>query len=75
MKTHPGVLLNTPSKIQAADNDVAEGHNSNSAESNLESNVEKKQGLVKSPEKGDNTDLQPVAIASTLTDEPTDTSV
>ncbi|TNM93770.1 hypothetical protein fugu_001946 [Takifugu bimaculatus] len=75
MKTHPGVLLNTPSKVQAADNDVAEGHNSNSAESNPESNLEQKQGLVKSPEKGDNTDLQPIAVASTLTDEPTDTSV
>lgn len=71
MKTHPGVQLNTPSKVQAADNDVAEGHNSNSAESNLE----QKQGLVKSPEKGDNTDLQPMAITSTQTDEPTDTSV
>lgn len=70
MKTHPGVLLNTPSKVQATDNDGAEGHNSNSAESNLE----QKQGLVKSPEKGDSTDL-PIAIASTVTDEPTDTSV
>lgn len=75
MKTHPGVLLNTPAKVQAADNDVAEGHNSNSAGSNLESNLEQKQGLVKSPEKGDNTDPQPIAITSTLTDEPTDTSV
>lgn len=74
MKTHPGVLPNTPSKVQASDNDVAEAHNSNPAENNLDQQGEK-QGLVKSPEKGDNTDLQPIIITSTVADEPTDTSV
>lgn len=74
MKTHPGVLPNAPCKVQANDNDVAEGHNSNPAEKNLEQQGEK-EGLVKSLEKGDSPDLQPISITSSVTDEPTDTSV
>lgn len=74
MKTHPGVLPSAPSKVQAHDNDVAEGHNSNPAEKNLEQQGEK-EGLAKCLENGDNPDLQPISGASSLTDKPTDTSV
>lgn len=74
MKTHPGVPPSAPGKVQPNDHDVAEGHNSNPAEKNLEQQAEK-EGLVKGLEKGDNPDLQRISAASSVTDEPPDTSV
>lgn len=74
MKTHPGVLPNAPCKVQANDNDVAEGHSSDPAAKNLEQQAGK-EGLGKSLEKGDNPDLQPISVAASVTDEPPDTSV
>lgn len=70
MKTHPGVVLSTPSKVQANEGDAAEGQNSTSAEDNPGQQGEK-EGLVKSPEKGD----QPTSVASKVADEPTDAGV
>lgn len=74
MKTHPGVLPNAPCKVQANDNDVAEGHSSDPAAKNLEQQGGK-EGLGKSLEKGDSPDLQPISVAASVTDEPPDTSV
>lgn len=74
MKTHPGVLPNTPSKVQTNDNDIAEDRNSHLTNKNVEQQ-EEKQGLIKSPEKGDSTDPQPTSIVSSVTDEPMDTTV
>lgn len=74
MKTHPGVLLGAPSKVQGNEGDAAEGQNSNSAENNPGQQGEK-EGLVKSPEKGDDAAPQPTSVASKVADEPTDTGV
>lgn len=73
MKTHPGALPNAPCKGQAHGNDVAEAQNSNPAEKNLEQQGEK-EGVVPSLEKGDDPELQPTTVASSVTDEPPDTS-
>lgn len=72
MKTHPGALSNTPSKAQTNDNDIAEDRSSHSANKNQEQQ-EEKQGLTKSPEKGDST--EPISVASSVADEPMDTTV
>ncbi len=74
MKTHPGVLTNTSSKAQTNDNDTAEDCSSHSANKNL-GQQEEKQGLAKSPEKGDSTDPLPVSVVSGAADEPIDTTV
>lgn len=73
MKTHPGVPSNTPSKAQTDDSDIAEDRGSHSANKNPE-HQEEKQGLNKSPEKGDATDPEPISVASSVTDEPMDTT-
>lgn len=72
MKTHPGALTSTPSKAQS--NDAAEDHISHSANKKL-GKQEEKQGLVKSPEKGDSKDPRPIGVASNAGDQPMDTSV
>ncbi|XP_070711205.1 sal-like protein 2 [Pempheris klunzingeri] len=74
MKTHPGALTNTPSKAQTNDNDIAEDHTSNSASKNS-GQQEEKQGLAKSPEKGDSTDPLPISAVSSVAGEPMDTTV
>ncbi|KAM9335243.1 uncharacterized protein ABDE67_020207 [Symphorus nematophorus] len=71
MKTHPGVLTNTPSKAQTNDNDIVEDRSSHSANNNSEQQ-EEKQGLA---EKGDSTDSLPISVVSNVTDEPMDTTV
>ncbi|XP_070786313.1 sal-like protein 2 [Enoplosus armatus] len=74
MKTHPGALTNTPSKAQTNDNDTAEDHSSHSANKNA-GQQEEKQGLAKSPEKGDSTDPLPISVVSSVAGEPMDTTV
>lgn len=74
MKTHPGALSNTLSKAQTNDNDIADDHISQSATKNPEQQ-EEKQRLIKSPEKGNSTDPQPLSVASSVEDEPMDTTV
>ncbi|XP_028285223.1 sal-like protein 4 [Parambassis ranga] len=55
MKTHPGVLTNTPSKAQTNDSDFAEDRSSHSANKNP-GQQDEKQELAKSSEIGDATD-------------------
>lgn len=74
MKTHPGVLPSAPAKVQAHDNDAAEGQHSNPAEKKLEQ-LGEKEGSLHPLEKGADPDLHPTGIASSVTDEPPDTSV
>lgn len=74
MKTHPGALTNISSKPQANDNDIAEDRSSHSANKNP-GQQEEKQGLAKSPEKGDSTDPLPASVVSSGTDKPMDTTV
>ncbi|XP_044197373.1 sal-like protein 4 [Thunnus albacares] len=76
MKTHPGVLTNTPSKAQTNDNDndIVEDHSSHSANKNP-GQQEEKQGLAKSPEKGGSTDPLPISVGSDEAGEPMDTAV
>ncbi|KAM3589951.1 uncharacterized protein V6R79_000426 [Siganus canaliculatus] len=73
MKVHPGAL--TPSKAQTNDSDIAEDHSSNSS-NKIPEQQEEKQGLAKSPEKGDGgTDPVPASVASSAEEKPMDTSV
>lgn len=74
MKTHPGALTNTSSKAQTNDNDIAEDHSSHSANKNR-GEQEEKQGLAKSPEKGDSTDPPTISVGSDEAGEPMDTAV
>ncbi|XP_022619827.1 sal-like protein 2 [Seriola dumerili] len=74
MKTHPGALTSTPSKAQTNDNDIAEDHSSHSA-NKTPTQQDEKQGLAKSPEKGDSTDPPPVSVGSEVVGEPMDTTV
>ncbi|XP_076580461.1 uncharacterized protein LOC143316730 [Chaetodon auriga] len=74
MKTHPGALASTPSKTQTNDNDVVEDRSSHSANKNA-GQQDEKQGLAKSPEKGDSTDPPPISVVSSVEDEPMDTTV
>lgn len=74
MKTHAGVLTNTPSKAQTNDNDTAEDCSSHSANKNP-GQQEEKQGLAKSPEKGGSTDPRPISVVSSAADEPMDTTM
>ncbi|CAK6952965.1 sal-like protein 2 [Scomber scombrus] len=76
MKTHPGALTNTSSKAQTNDNDndIAEDHNSLSANKNP-GEQEEKQGLAESPEKGDSTDPPTISVGSDEAGEPMDTAV
>ncbi|GAA6228128.1 sal-like protein 2 [Lates japonicus] len=74
MKTHPGALTSTPSKAQTNDSDVAEDRRSHSASKNP-GQQDEKQGLAKSPEKGDSTDPLPVSVGSDVAGEPMDTTV
>ncbi|XP_074479982.1 uncharacterized protein LOC141760803 [Sebastes fasciatus] len=74
MKTHPGASTNTPSKAQTNDTDIAEDRSSHSANKNP-GQQEEKQGLAKSPEKGDSTDPPPISVVSSVAGEPMDTTV
>ncbi|XP_030287925.1 sal-like protein 2 [Sparus aurata] len=75
MKTHPGALTNTPSKAQTNDNDIVEDRSAHSANKNP-GQQEEKQGLAKSPEKGDSTDPPPQkSVVSSVADEPMDATV
>ncbi|XP_041634933.1 sal-like protein 4 [Cheilinus undulatus] len=74
MKTHPGVLTSTPSKAQTNDNNIVEDHSSLPVSNNQEQQ-EEEPGLVKSPQKVDSTDPPPVSVASSVADEPMDTTV
>ncbi|KAI3376365.1 hypothetical protein L3Q82_016843, partial [Scortum barcoo] len=74
MKTHPGVLTNTVSKAQTNDNDTAEDCSSHSVNNNPRQQDEK-QGLAKSPKKGDSMDPLPISVVSVAADEPMDTTV
>lgn len=75
MKTHPGALTNTPSKAQTNDNDIVEDRSAHSANKNP-GQQEEKQGLAKSPEKGDSTDHPPQkSVVSSVADEPMDATV
>lgn len=67
MKTHPGVLTSTPSKAQTNDNDFAEDRKSAAQQ-------DEKQGLLKSPEKGDSTDPLPNSVGCDAADEAMDTT-
>lgn len=69
MKTHPGVLTNTPIKAQAIESD--ETHSSQSTIKNS-GQQEEKPGVI--PEKADNTDLLPISVDSDVTPETTDTA-
>lgn len=69
MKTHPGASTNTPAKAQTNDNDAVVDRSSHSA------NKEERQGLAKSPRKGDSTDPLPVGAGSDVAGEPMDTTV
>lgn len=74
MKTHPGALTNTPSKAQTNDNDAAVDRSSHSANKNP-GQQEEKQGLAKSPRKGDSSDPLPVSVGSDVAGETMDTTV
>lgn len=74
MKTHPGALTNTPSKAQTNDNDAVVDRSSHLASKNPGSQ-EERQGLAKSPRKGDSTDPLPVDVGSDVAGEPMDTTV
>ncbi len=74
MKTHPGAPANTPSKVQTNDSDIVEDRSSHSANKNP-GQQEDKEGLAKSPEKGDSTDPAPNSVVSSAADEPMDTTV
>lgn len=71
MKTHPGVLANTPTKAQTNDSVITEDQNSHSANKNQQ---EEKQGSTKSPEKSDSTDPLSTSAVSSAADEPMDTT-
>ncbi|KAM9426047.1 uncharacterized protein KZ484_015844 [Pholidichthys leucotaenia] len=70
MKTHPGVT-STPSKAQTNDSDFAEDRSLHSASKNP-GQQDEKQGLTKSPEKGESTD--PLPMGSDVTGETMDTT-
>ncbi|XP_039997183.1 sal-like protein 4 [Xiphias gladius] len=74
MKTHPGALISTPSKAQTSDTDIADDRSSHSANKNL-GQQDEKQGLAKSPEKGDSTDPLPISVGSDVVGEPMGTAV
>ncbi|XP_031706465.1 sal-like protein 2 [Anarrhichthys ocellatus] len=74
MKTHPGVLTNTPSKAQTNDTDIVEDRSSHATNKNRVQK-EEEQGLAKSPEKGDATDPLPISVVSSVAGEPMDTTV
>jgi len=71
MKTHPGVLTNTPCKAQTNENDFAEDPGSHSTNKNSRQQDEK-QGLA--PEKGDSSNPLPVSVGSDVAAETTDTT-
>ncbi|XP_069025926.1 sal-like protein 2 [Embiotoca jacksoni] len=73
MKTHPGALTNTPSKAQTNDNDFAEDRSSHAANKNS-GQPDEKQGLAKSPEKGDSTDPPPTGVGCDVAGEAVDTT-
>ncbi|XP_071374370.1 sal-like protein 2 [Centroberyx affinis] len=75
MKTHPGAATNTPSKVQTNDTDTMEDRSSQSANKNP-GEQDEKQGLAKSPEKGDSLDPLPISVGSSVEGEkPMDTTV
>lgn len=73
MKTHPGALTNTSSKAQTNDTETAADPGSHSA--NNPGQQEEKQGLTKSPRKGDGTDPPEISAGSEGAGEPMDTTV
>ncbi|XP_047447581.1 sal-like protein 2 [Mugil cephalus] len=68
MKTHPGVMSNTPSK--ALTSDAAEDRSS----AKKDGQQDEKQGLAKSPEKGDGADPLPISVSSDTAGKATDTT-
>ncbi|KAM4611588.1 uncharacterized protein ACJ7VT_012260 [Polymixia lowei] len=75
MKTHPGAATNTLSKVKTNDSDIMEDRSSHSANKNPKEQDEK-QGLAKSPEKGDSLDPLPISVGSSVEGEtPMDTTV
>uniref|UniRef100_A0A3Q1GDF5 Si:ch211-212k18.5 n=1 Tax=Acanthochromis polyacanthus TaxID=80966 RepID=A0A3Q1GDF5_9TELE len=73
MKTHPGASTNTPSKAQTNDNDCVEDRSSQSTSKNP-GQLDDKQGLAKSPEKGDSSDPPPISVGSDVAGEAMDTT-
>lgn len=74
MRSHPGVSLNTPTKVQPKEKDSTEDHTLDSANSKP-AQLDETQGVAESPEKGDSTDPLPVNAGSKGTDEIMDTTV
>lgn len=75
MKLHPGASTNTHSKAQTNDNDNGEDCRSHSAGKNPGGPGEK-QGLAKSPEKGDSLDPLPISVGANVEGEkPMDATV
>uniref|UniRef100_A0A667Y861 Si:ch211-212k18.5 n=1 Tax=Myripristis murdjan TaxID=586833 RepID=A0A667Y861_9TELE len=75
MKMHPGAVTSGASKVQTNDSDITEDRSSHSGNKGPEEQDEK-QGLAKSPDKGDSLDPLPISVGSGVeADKQVDTAV